>query len=76
MDGDMVNRARLAGLSIVWIDDRTSMLHQWHPRKYHNLKRSEDMTQARVSWTRNHDLVRERANQAQRNPAGWGTRSR
>lgn len=43
-DKDMVSRAERAGLSLVWIHERTSMLHQWHRRmaadkplwKYHN----------------------------------------
>lgn len=33
-DIDMTRRARRAGLEIVWISDRTAMLHQWH-RKVH-----------------------------------------
>jgi len=31
-DKDMVHRAAKAGLELCWIHERTSMLHQWHPR--------------------------------------------
>jgi glycosyltransferase involved in cell wall biosynthesis len=31
-DKDMVHRAAKAGLELLWIHERTSMLHQWHPR--------------------------------------------
>ncbi len=30
-DGDMTRRALRYGLAPVWIEERTSMLHQWHP---------------------------------------------
>jgi GT2 family glycosyltransferase len=30
-DKDLVLRARKDGLSIVWMTERTTMLHQWHP---------------------------------------------
>lgn len=30
-DRDMVSRAEGYGLHIVWIEDQTAMLHQWHP---------------------------------------------
>ena len=31
-DKDMVHRAAKAGLELHWIHERTSMLHQWHPK--------------------------------------------
>lgn len=31
-DRDMFQRAKRAGLDIVWIHDKTSMLHQWHKK--------------------------------------------
>lgn len=30
-DRDMVSRAESYGLKIIWIENQTSMLHQWHP---------------------------------------------
>ena len=72
MDGDMVKRARLAGLAIAWIDDKTSMLHQWHPRKHHSLDEHRHVAQARIAWQRNHQIVRQRAHTLCRNPDGWG----
>ena len=72
MDGDMVNRARLAGLQVVWIEGQTTMLHQWHPRKYAVLTRSGEIAQARQAWRRNHELVKSRSTILQRNTAGWG----
>lgn len=30
MDNDMVNRARMAGLDVVWMEN-PNLLHQWHP---------------------------------------------
>ena len=78
MDGDMVNRARLAGLEIEWIEGRTAMLHQWHPRKYAVLTDRQEIGQAQRAWLRNHALVQSRATILQRNPnswGGWGRRS-
>jgi glycosyltransferase involved in cell wall biosynthesis len=62
-DKDMVARAERAGLSLEWIHDDTSMLHQWHPRmsedklfwKYHNKLRFY-LTRHRVK----------------KNPRSWG----
>jgi len=78
MDGDLVNRARLAGLQIQWIENETSMLHQWHPRKHANLTRQTEVRAAMKAWRRNHEIVQSRAESLQRNPNGWGepTRSR
>lgn len=72
MDGDMVKRARLAGLRVVWIDDRTTMLHQWHPRKYAVLNCRKEINQAQRAWRQNHELVRSRSAILQRNVGGWG----
>jgi hypothetical protein len=74
MDGDMVTRARAFGLPAEWIDDRTAMLHQWHPRKHEILTDPAMRSAARSAWWHNHDLVRQRnaAGLVQRNPAQWG----
>jgi len=72
MDGDMVARARLHGLQVEWIEDRTAMLHQWHPRKEAGLSDRADIAQARSAWRRNHELARARAAVARRNPDEWG----
>jgi glycosyltransferase involved in cell wall biosynthesis len=75
MDGDMVNRAKLAGLEVEWLEQYTAMLHQWHPRKHLNLVDAHEITAARAAWHRNHELVRQRAGTLVRNPAGWGGRA-
>jgi glycosyltransferase involved in cell wall biosynthesis len=72
MDGDLVNRARLAGLQIEWIENWTAMLHQWHPRKYTVLTDRLAIGQAQRAWLRNHALVQSRAMILQRNPHRWG----
>ena len=72
MDGDLVNRARLVGLRIRWIEDRAVMLHQWHPRKHAILTRPDQIRKARKAWRRNHWLVQFRRRIIRRNPAGWG----
>lgn len=72
MDGDMVTRAKLAGLEIVWVDNKTAMLHQWHPRKHRLLNSSQDVRQAKKYWQRNHQTVAQRAHLLQRNAQGWG----
>jgi hypothetical protein len=74
MDGDMVDRARAFGLPVKWIDDRTAMLHQWHPRKHAVLTDPAERSAARSAWWQNHNLVRQRnaAGLVQRNPARWG----
>jgi hypothetical protein len=72
MDGDLVNRARLAGLEIVWVDKQTTLLHQWHPRKHAVLNSPEEIEQAKHAWKLNHAIVRSRSDIIQRNPDGWG----
>jgi hypothetical protein len=72
MDGDLVNRARLASLEIEWIESRTAMLHQWHPRKYTVLTDRQEIGQAQRAWPHNHALVQSRATILQRNPNRWG----
>lgn len=65
-DKDMVSRAERAGLSLIWIHERTSMLHQWHRRtaedrlfwKYHNKLRFY-LTKHRI----------------RKNPDRWGNRA-
>jgi glycosyltransferase involved in cell wall biosynthesis len=76
MDGDLVNRARLVGLSIAWIEDRAAMLHQWHPRKHAVLVRADQIRGAKIAWTLNHRLIQFRRNIVRRNPKGWGGESR
>ena len=72
MDGDLVNRARLGGLNIVWIDNQTAMLHQWHLRKHNVLTDRVAAEQARNAWRFNHALVRARRGILKRNLKGWG----
>lgn len=72
MDGDIVNRARLMGLDIEWIEDRTAMLHQWHPRKHTVLTRPEQVREAKRAWRYNHALVRSRRQNLKRNSNAWG----
>lgn len=72
MDGDIVNRARLAGMQVEWIEDRTAMLHQWHPRKHSILSGRQAIELAKRAWRHNHTLVRSRATVLTRNPSGWG----
>jgi hypothetical protein len=72
MDGDILIRARLLGLELAWIEHSTAMLHQWHPRKHQTLADPLEIEQARRHWLRNHELVRQRAHNALRNPHGWG----
>ncbi|MDR4467891.1 MAG: glycosyltransferase [Nitrospira sp.] len=72
MDGDLVNRARLGGLNIVWIDNQTAMLHQWHQRKHSVLTDRVAAEQARNAWRFNHALVRARRGILRRNLKGWG----
>lgn len=72
MDGDMVRRAEARGLTVEWIDDRTSMLHQWHPKKYRALRDTHEQALARQAWGRNHTMVDARAGKVVRNPKGWG----
>ena len=72
MDGDIVNRARLAGMQIEWVEKRTAMLHQWHPRKHSILSSQKEIELAKGAWRHNHALVRSRAKVLTRNPTGWG----
>lgn len=72
MDKDLVNRARLAGLDIEWIEERTAMLHQWHPRKHKILTCGREIDKAKLAWRRNHEMVRVRSAILKRNSRGWG----
>ena len=72
MDNDLVMRARRKGLAEVWIDDRTAMFHQWHPRKQRILDDPGKKESALVAKRRNRRLLKQRASQIERNPDGWG----
>jgi hypothetical protein len=72
MDRDMVCRARLTGLVTEWIEDRTAMLHQWHPRKHSLLTKPDEILQAKRAWHDNHKLIRHRSKIITRNPVSWG----
>jgi len=72
MDTDMMQRAVLAGLDVRWIEERTTMLHQWHPRKHTVLDDPKEVAQARTAWKRNHEIVKQRSGQLVRNPGPWG----
>ena len=72
MDTDIVNRARLLGMEILWMGDRTAMLHQWHPRKHRILGDRSEIRQARKAWKLNHELMRNRSQTLLRNPRQWG----
>lgn len=72
MDGDMVNRARAFGLTVEWIEDRTAMLHQWHPRKYRILETNKEQDQAKSAWKLNHELKKARSKRVERNLDSWG----
>ena len=72
MDGDVVGRARLAGLAVEWLDACTSMLHQWHLRKHTTLSDPDEISAAKRAWRDNHALVAARSGELVRNPSGWG----
>ena len=62
-DNDMKFRAMRSGLSLVWIHDRTSMLHQWHPSDRGTRPFRKFLNDARfhlTKWKR------------RKNAAGWG----
>jgi hypothetical protein len=71
-DGDMLNRAKLAGLHPQWICDSTAMLHQWHARAVSSSTDPRLKAELAAACRRNHALAAERANQLVRNVAGWG----
>jgi hypothetical protein len=71
-DNDLVGRAKAAGLRVAWISDRTSMLHQWHPKTHRALTDAQARRGAEQAWKKNHELMRARAGQVSRNPRGWG----
>lgn len=62
-DVDMTARAQRAGLDIVWVSDRTQMLHQWHPKEL-----------SRRPWNFRLNRWRYRLTKWQiaKNPGGWG----
>lgn len=62
-DRDMVLRARCAGLRVVWIHERTAMLHQWHRKMNNDVPWLKYRNKARYFLTG--FVVR-------KNRAGWG----
>jgi len=72
MDGDVLNRAHLMGLEIVWLEDKTAMMHQWHPRKHNVLTCPAQIEEAKKAWRYNHELVKSRRQSLKRNPNAWG----
>ena len=62
-DKDLVLRAKNDGLSIVWMTDRTTMMHQWHPSAQYDrplLVRTNRLRLRLTSW-----IIR-------KNWLGWG----
>ena len=62
-DRDMFRRATRGGLEVVWIHERTSMLHQWHPKMDKDRVRLKYMNRFRyflTGWI------------VKKNRAGWG----
>lgn len=72
MDTDMMQRALCSGLKVEWIEELTSILHQWHPRKHSILNNAEEVEQAKKSWVSNHEIIQSRVKNPIRNPDGWG----
>jgi glycosyltransferase involved in cell wall biosynthesis len=72
LDTDLVRRAEAAGLRTTWVTDRTTMLHQWHPRKHRVLGAPGEANAAQGAWQRNHELMIQRAGDIVRNHHGWG----
>jgi hypothetical protein len=72
MDRDILIRARLVGLELAWIEQATSMLHQWHPRKHAVLNDPDEIEQAQRYWAQNLEVVRQRSAEPVRNPHDWG----
>ncbi len=75
MDKDLVQRAKTAGLTIDWIEEHTTMLHQWHPRKHNILQDTRCIAEAKKAWKVNHQLVEKRSTTLKRNLVGWGEMS-
>ncbi len=63
-DGDMLNRAKRSGLSLSWIHDHTSMLHQWHPHEARKKLHWKYINKARFLLTKH---------RIRKNPRSWGT---
>ena len=62
-DTDMRDRARAYGLEMVWISDRTAMLHQWHPTSRYS-KLLQTRKNALRYWMTRKQIVK--------NPERWG----
>ena len=72
MDQDFSERALRDGLRGVWIHERSTMLHQWHPRKF-EVHRGDEQAQAlmRERFDANRRLF-EDDQSIERNAGGWG----
>ena len=64
-DRDMVWRAKRAGLRTPWIHERTSMLHQWHPKMDNDRSLQRHVNRLRYFFT---GFV------VKKNRKGWGNR--
>jgi hypothetical protein len=72
MDSDYQARAERDGLRPVWVDERTTLLHQWHPRKF-DVHRDdpEQQQKMRLTYEANRKLM-EGDTSIVRNASGWG----
>jgi GT2 family glycosyltransferase len=66
-DYDFLSRAKLAGLTHVWVTNRTRFFHQWHPPLEWKLDK-----EAILANTRYFDEVTVKQQLIVRNPNGWG----
>lgn len=56
-DSDMRDRALAYGLEMVWISDRTEMLHQWHPTSRYS-RLVQNRKNALRYWFTRHQIVK------------------
>lgn len=72
MDQDYSTRALRDGLREVWIHERTTLLHQWHPRKFEVFRGDPEQQRVmREHYEANRRLY-ETDTSIVRNPESWG----
>lgn len=67
-DRDLAGRLASLGLHEVWLEDRTAIYHQWHPRR--DFKTGGVLPAG--EWARMERHLIQHRERVERNPGGWG----
>jgi glycosyltransferase involved in cell wall biosynthesis len=71
-DGDIMHRASRSGLKIVWVHDRTTLLHQWHTTQWQSSVEKNEFDEHLERLNLNQAYFLSDKSIIRNTPDGWG----